>query len=105
MISPKKKFVLLIASFTFFGLSILQNIIQFSDFTQEIKINLNLTSEEEENHNVEQNLFKLHASNSLKSKFDSFGVANEQKSFAAVLKNFILLHPGYFEEFSPPPKV
>lgn len=107
MISQLKNiyFVLSVAFLTFFGLPIFQNTGLFSELSASFNVTLNLTAqpEEEESQGAESWLNFFLKKNG--KDLQTVGcMSNEQKSFMAFTQDFLFLHPGHFEVFSPPPK-
>lgn len=92
--------MLLISAFTFVGLSAIQNISYFSDVFGEVKITINLSSQEEENetssNEVKESVYKT----ALKSS----NLFSLTKNKLLEMNTFLKLDNGYFEILSPPPK-
>tara|TARA_R110000868_G_scaffold295027_1_gene555429 strand:+ start:708 stop:971 length:264 start_codon:yes stop_codon:yes gene_type:complete len=86
------------------GLSVLQSIVEFSGLSDDIEININI-AEEEESHNTIN-----YETKTIKEKQDSKFDRNDYYdkvlvATAAIIKDFLYLHQGFYEIFSPPPKV
>lgn len=99
-----KYFILISALYSFIGLSIIQGVVEFSDFSEEIEINMNIPEEEESNAPVSFETKTIKENHN--SKFNRSDYFNrELVAAAAIVKDFLFLHQGYFEIFSPPPKL
>lgn len=81
----------------------LQGIIEFSKLPCDIEISLNM-AEEEENHNSSNSEIKT-IKEKQHSNFHKRNYFNKELvAFKAIEKDFLFLHQGFFEIFSPPPK-
>lgn len=94
--------MLLVSAFTFFGLSALQNLSYFTDFLGDVRITVNISTQEEENETKTSNEVK-----ELKNKN-----SNNQSRLALIclsslsFKVHSLKHStAFLEVVTPPPKL
>lgn len=100
----KTYLMLLVSVFTFFGLSGIQNISYFTDWMGDVKISFNVTAEEEENEG---------SSNEIKEVKEKLVTGSTRfslqyiysEAFCGFKSDFLTLHKGYLEVFSPPPEM
>ncbi|MEQ8625489.1 MAG: hypothetical protein RJQ00_03640 [Vicingaceae bacterium] len=102
----KKKtyFMLFVSAFTFFGLSALQNISYFTDFFGDIKITVNITTQEEENettnsNNEESKESKCKNGNGL----GSLSINHTNRLSSIAIQKHLLRHSTTILEVATPP--
>ncbi|KAA3650740.1 MAG: hypothetical protein DWP98_03995 [Bacteroidetes bacterium] len=95
--------MLIVSAFTFFGLSALQNISYFTDYFGDIKITINITTQEEENETQSSEVKEVKSK--VASVLNSLAISGYNQTNAIAFKsNSLKLSKGHLKVTTPPPE-